>query len=200
MSDRLFFPLAALAAAMFVLLALQPWAERPPSGPVSAGRGDPQNILVAGRELRRFRTGEMGELDFSQTEDGSELLRITRLPERPYADPQSGPHLVLAEDVEVAMESREIEVIVEARSTGDLAADLFEVNYQARPGLESDWRAFPLTRDFTAHAFTWTTPPNGGELGYDHIGVRPLADDRTRTMEVRAVRVRAVGRKTPSPG
>jgi hypothetical protein len=37
MRDRLFFPLAFVLASSFILMALQPFAVRVPSGPVSAG-------------------------------------------------------------------------------------------------------------------------------------------------------------------
>lgn len=195
MPDRLFFPLAALLALVFVVVAMEPWADRPPTGPVSAGGRNPQDITVAREQLHRFRTGPEGELDLKGVDEkGLTLVKLIRLAGQDYNDPQSGPHLVLAEDLEAAMAAREIEVTIEARATGDLAASAFEASYQARPGEDSDWRAFPLTQAFTPYSFRWTTPP-AGELGYDYFGVRPVASDKRQTMEIRSVRFHAIGKR-----
>jgi hypothetical protein len=195
MSDRLFFPLAALLALAFVVLAIQPWAERPPSGPVSGGARNPQDVTVARDQLHRFSTGPEGELDLKGVDDrGLTIVRITRMGGDPYNDPQSGPYLVLGEDIEAAMAAREIEVTIEARSTGEFGAAAFEAEYQARPGESSDWRRFDLTPEFAPYSFTWTTPP-AGELGYDYFGIRPVAAGKRQTMEVRSVRFHAIGQR-----
>lgn len=199
MSDRIFFPLAALIAFLFVVIAVQPWTERPPSGPVSAGARNPQDMTVALEQLHRFRTGPEGELDLKGVDEkGQRIVKVTRLDDEPYNDPQSGAHLVLAEDIEAAMASREIEITIEARATGDLAASGFEANYQARPGEGSDWQIFPLTADFTPYVFRWTTPP-AGDLGYDYLGVRPVVTSKRQTMEIRSIRFHAVGKRERQP-
>lgn len=200
MSDRLFFPLAALLAIVFVVIAMQPWADRPPTGPVSGGNRNPQDVTVAREQLHRFRTGPEGELDLEGVDDrGLTVVRIIRLAGQDYNDPQSGPHLVLAEDIEAAMASREIEVTIEARATGEFAATAFEANYQARPGEDSDWRRFELTPEFTEYVFQWTTPP-AGELGYDYFGVRPVTSGKRQSMEIRAVRFHAIGKRERTGG
>jgi hypothetical protein len=196
MSDKLFFPLAFLLAAAFVLVALNPWADRPPSGPVSGGGRNAEDITIAGAELHRFVAGDLGRLDISPPDDGgAPVLHISRLAEQAYDDPKSGPHLVLAEDVEFALEHREVEVTVEARATGAFAASQFQVDYLAKPGFESGWQTFPLTAQFATYSLRYKTPPRGDELGYDYIGIRPVAPDKRRTMEVRSVRIHAVGPK-----
>jgi hypothetical protein len=197
MSDKLFFPLAFLLAAAFVLLALNPWADRPPSGPVSGGGRNAEDITIAGAELHRFIAGNLGRLEIAPPDGGSgaPVLHISRLAEQAYEDPKSGPHLVLAEDVEYALEHRDIEVIVEARATGAFAASQFEVDYLAKPGFESGWKSFELTPQFKTYSLPFKTPPRGDELGYDYLGIRPVVPDKHRTMEVRSVRIHAVGPK-----
>ncbi len=198
MPDSLFFPLSALVAAGFVFLALQPFADRPPTGPVSAGNRNAEDILVEGRELHRFVPGTIGGLSIlseETDEPGQEVLRITRLADQIYDDPRQGPHIVLAEDVEQALASRPIEVIVEARSTGEVAATEFQINYLARPNEESGWTTFTLTPEFAPYALQWTTPERTDSLGYDYLGIRPVAPDERRSVEIRSVRVHATGLK-----
>ena len=193
MKDILFYPLAALAAAGLVMLALEPFADRPPTGPVSAGNRNPEDITITGKELHRFLPGPSGVLDVESNDFGDALLRITRFAEQVYDDPRQGPHLVLAEDVENALASRPIEVIVEARSSGEFGASAFEMDYLARTSEQSGWVSFPLTPEFQSYTLTWFTPPRGDDIGYDYIGVRPVTPDKRRSMEIRSVRLRATG-------
>ncbi len=201
MKDWQFFPLALLVAAAFVFVAINPFADRPPRGPVSAGGRNAEDVSVSGEQLRRFTAGDVGGLTF-ETVDGATVLKISRLAEHIYENPVSGPYLMFAEDVEFALASRPIEVIIEARSVGDFAATSFEADYQARPGEggDSGWTRFDLTREFAPYSFTWTTPPRGSKEGYDYLGVRPVAPDKRRTIEIRSIRVHAAGPKAiPQP-
>jgi hypothetical protein len=189
--DAVFYPLVTAVAAGFVFLALDPFADRPPSGPVSAGGRNAGDVEVAGEELLRFRVGSAAGLDLQETADGASL-RITRLAEQVYDDPRSGPHLVLAEDLEVAFADARVEVTIEARSEGDFAADAFEARYMARADAASPWETFPLTREFAPYTFVYDPPGHEGALGYDYLGVRPVAPDKRRTVDVRSVRFRLV--------
>jgi hypothetical protein len=203
MRDSHFFPLAAIVAGAFVFTALQPFADRAPRGPASGGGRNAEDITIAGAELHRFVPGNFDGLTIANPpEGGPPVLRITRLADQIYEDPRSGAHLPLAEDVEYALESREIEVVIEARSAGDFAASEFEADYFAKPEGESGWEEFTLTREFALYRFKFKTPPRGETAGLDYIGIRPVAPDKRRVMEVRSVQVHAVGPKTapPAPG
>jgi len=197
MRDRYFFPLAAAVAAAFIFTAMQPFAHRPPRGPLSCGGcANGEDVTVAGDQLYRFVPGNFDGLAiFNPPEGGPPLLRITRLADEVYEDPRSGPHIAIAEDLEFAFESRPIEVIIEARSSGDFAATEFEANYFAKPEGESGWQKFVLGREFGLHSFTFNAPPRGDVEGYDYLGIRPVAPDKRRVMEVRSVRIRAAGAK-----
>ncbi len=201
MSDRLFFPLAFLVAAGFVLLALQPWAARPPHGPVSGGGRNAEDVTIAGEELHRFIAGNAGALEIVALQPNQPpVLRISRLADQVYDNPQSGPNLAFAEDIEYTLENREIEVTIEARSDGEFAASQFQADYMARPNEESGWKTFNLTQEFAPYSFTYKTPPRGKIEGYDYLGVRPVAPDKRRTMEIRSIRVHALGPKDISGG
>jgi hypothetical protein len=197
MRDYIFFPLAAILAGVFILMGLQPWAERVPSGPVSCGRcANPEDRTVEGNELHRFVPGNYNGLKIVTPDGGgAPVLRITRAAEEQYGNPESGPHVVIDSDLEVAFEDRPIEVIITARSVGEIAADRFEADYFARSDSdgESGWQPFGLTREFKDYAFTFQVPNRGGVMGYDVLGIRPIAPDKRRTMEVKAVRIHAVG-------
>ena len=199
MQDRYFFPLAAVVAGAFIFTAIQPFADRPPSGPLSAGGRNAEDVTAQGDELHRFVPGNYNGLDIVDTPEGK-VLRITRLATENYEDPRSGPHIVLAADLEYAFESRPVEVIIEARAAADSGASQFEADYFAKSEGESGWRKFDLTHEFQPHSFTFDVPAFGGTEGYDYIAIRPVVPDKKRVMEVRSVRVHAIGpKKAPPP-
>ncbi len=200
MRDHLFFPVSAILAAAFVFVGLDPYAERLPSGPVSGGGRDAHDVTVSGDELNRFIVGETGgaTLDLVRPTSGESFLRIDRQMSD-YSDPRLGPHLMLAEDLEYALESRPIEVVIEARSVGDFAASQFEANYFAKVDGETGWRTFDLTREFQPYVLTFHTPRRGREEGYDYLGIRPVTPDKHRVMDVRSVRVRSTAPKSDPP-
>lgn len=202
MRDILFFPLAAALAGAFIFMALDPYGERLPSGPVSGGGRNAEDISVSGIELNRFVVGEGGgvTIRIGQPADGEDaVLRIDRQASANYEDPRLGPHLVLAEDVEFAMESRPIEVIIEARSAGEFPASRFEANYFSKTEGTSGWQGFDLTPEFQPYTLTFFTPKRGGDMGYDFVGIRPEAPDKHREMDVRSVRIRTAGPKGTPP-
>jgi hypothetical protein len=200
MSDRIFFVASFLVASSFIFVALQPYADRPPRGPVSGGGRNAEDVTIQGEELHRFVPGEVGGLTIERPEGGGEpVLRMSRLAEQIYDDPKWGPHLVLAEDIEYALESRPVEVTIEARAAGDFGASQFEADFLARPGEESGWKVFDLTTEFAPYSFTWHVSTRGQTGGYDYLGVRPVAPDKRRTMDIRSVRIRAVGPKSEPP-
>lgn len=200
MRDQLFFPLAAFVAGLFVFTALDPYAERLPSGPVSGGGRNAQDVTVSGDELNRLILGGTAgfTLDLMRPEGGAAFVRIDRQA-GDYEDPRLGPHLVLAEDLEYALESRPIEVVIEARSVGDFAATQFEANYFAKVEGESGWRQFTLTREFQPYTLSFHTPRRGREEGYDYLGIRPVTPDKHRVMDVKSIRLRVAGNKGAPP-
>jgi hypothetical protein len=197
MRDRLFFPLSATLAAAFVFMAIQPFADRPPRGPLSAGGRNVEDVTLQDRELYRFLPGNYNGLQIIKPQDGQPtLLRITRQAEEIYENPQYGPHILLDSDIELGLEARTIEVVIEARSTEPFPASRFEAFYQARPDAGSGWIGFDLTRDFAPYTFQFETPPLG-VMSYDWFAIRPVAPDKLRTMEVKSVRFHAVSPKRP---
>ena len=201
MRDVFFLPVAAMLASAFIYVALDPYAERLPSGPVSAGGRDASDVTVRDTELHRFILGTQRgtTIDLIRPEGGQAFLRIDRQAGEDYEDPRIGPHLMLAEDLEYALESRPIEIVIEARSVGDFPASEFEANYFAKIEGESGWQTFPLTREFAPYTLTFHTPRRGREEGYDYIGIRPVAPDKHRVMDVRSVQIKVAGQRSTPP-
>jgi hypothetical protein len=201
MRDVLFFPVAAVLASAFIFVALDPLSERLPTGPVSAGGRDANDLTIQENELHRFILGQQSGTTFNlvRPEGGQPFLRIDRQAGQDYEDPRLGPHLMLAEDLEFALESRPIEVVIEARSVGDFAASQFEANYFAKVEGESGWQTFTLTREFAPYTLTFHTPRRGREEGYDFIGIRPVSPDKHRVMDVRSVQIRVAGNRAAPP-
>ena len=201
MRDFLFFPLAAALASTFIFMAVNPFASRLPTGPVSGGGRNALDVTVKGDELNRFVLGQLAgvTIDLVRPEGGTAFLHIDREATAKYEDPRLGPHLVVAEDLEFTLESRPIEVVIEARSTGDFPATQFEANYFAKVESESGWQSFTLTREFQPFTLTFYTPKRGTEEGYDYIGIRPVSPDKHRVMDVRSVQIKSVGKKGAPP-
>lgn len=196
MRDRLFFPLAFILASSFILMALNPFSERVPSGPVSAGAGNAEDVTVKDRELFRFQPGNYDSIKFIPASgETPAAMRITRRASDDYLDPRSGAHLVFAEDVEFALANRSIQIDIEARSSGEFGASQFQANYFAKTEGESGWRTFDLTTQFQTFSFTFDTPVRGETIGYDYLGIRPVAPDKQRSMDVRSVRIHALTAK-----
>lgn len=198
MQDRYFFPLAAVVAGAFIFTAIQPFAERAPSGPLSGGGRNAEDVTVQGDELHRFVPGNYKGLEIVETPEGK-VLRITRLVTEGYEDPRSGPHIVLAADLEYAFESRPVEVIIEARAASDAGASQFEADYFAKNEGESGWVEFDLTHEFKPYSFTFDVPSYVGTEGYDYLGIRPVVPDKKRVIEVRSVRIHTLGPKKTAP-
>ncbi len=196
MRDRLFFPAAAALAGMFVFMALNPLAERLPTGPVSGGGRNVMDLTVQGEELHRFVAGNYNGVAFIRAAATQPaLLQVTRKAGEDYQDPRSGAHLVLAEDLEYAYEKRTIQIDIEARAAGAFPASQFEADYFAKAEFETGWQKFDLTPEFKTYSFTFEAPTRGESEGYDYVGVRPVAPDKQRTMEIRSVRFLGVGEK-----
>ena len=106
---------------------------------------------------------------------------------------------MLAADLEYAFESRPIEVTIEARAADDSGASRFQADYYAKSEGESGWRTFELTHVFEPYSFTFNVPSYVGTEGYDYLAIRPVAPDKKRVMEVRSVRIHAVGPKKGTP-
>ncbi len=197
MRDRLFFLLAFILASSFILMALQPFAHRVPSGPVSGGGRNAEDVTVKGDELYRFQPGSYDSIKvIPASGETPPLIRITRPKEQEYQDPRSGAHLVLAEDIEFALEHRKIQIEIEARAAGDFPASQFSADYFSKAEFETGWETFDLTTEFQTYRFTFDTPPRGDTEGYDYLGIRPEVPDKQRTMEVRSVRVNALTPKS----
>jgi len=196
MRDRLFFPFAFIVASAFIFMALEPFAERVPSTPLSGGGRNAEDVTAKGTELYRFQPGNTDSIEIVKPSgDMPTLLRITRQASDDYQDPRSGAHLILAEDVEYAMENRQIQVDIEARSAGAFAASKFEANYLVKPEFESGWKSFDLTPEFQTYSFSYDVPPIGESFGNDFVGIRPVAPDKQRTMDVRSVRIHTLTAK-----
>jgi hypothetical protein len=196
MQDRFFFSLSAVVAATFVVIALQPWAERPPSGPVSGGGRNAEDITIAGEELHRFVPGDFDAIAIlTPPEGGDPVLRITLMDDETFDAPRSGPHVVLDSDVEYAFESRPVRVEMVARASGDFGARQFEANYYARPEGESGWKPFDLTPEWRTYTFDYEVPKIMDGAGYDYIGIRPVAPEKRSVMELRSLRIHATGPK-----
>ena len=187
MSDRFFFPLAAVMAALLVLLALQPAFGALPTGPVSVGDMDYNEVEVSGLQLNRMRAGGDAVIELVR-DNGPPHLRIETLAGQLLEDPLRGPHFELAADLEVQFAGFEMTIEVEARPGPDRGAEQMMVNYSTGRDGESGWRVFELKPDWETFSFTYRIPVKSGENALDYLAVRPVTPDKSREILVRQIR------------
>ena len=185
MSDRLFFPLILIAAVILALLAVREDKGRLPTGPVGGADTDYSRIMIADTNLNRITRSPLTEIILLD-QDGTKYLQIgaitTDLPE----NPAESAHFRLAADIETQFEGHTLRVIVTARSVGDLAARSFEVNYSAGKSGQSGWKVFDLARDFRSYSFETRVARASGQ-GVDYLGLRPIASDGIRIVEIKSI-------------
>lgn len=197
MSDRMFFSLIALLAVGMVVVAINPFADRKPSGPVSSAGRNALDLVIKGDELYRFVAGNVGALTLVEPGEGrpETLLHVYLERREAYDTPLYGPHLVLDADLERNYEGRRIRVTVTARPAPDWSASEMEVNYSTGRSGESGWERFALSPEFRDYSFEYDVPHADSEMGYDYLAIRPVAPDKQRAVAVAAIRIEGLGAK-----
>ncbi|MEL6245177.1 MAG: hypothetical protein AAFQ85_07510 [Pseudomonadota bacterium] len=190
MSDRLFFPLAALLALGLVALGLQPALGALPSGSVSGGGTDYSEVTLEGADLNRIIGGGESDIDLIARGEDDYVLRIETGIDNMDQLVEEGPHFRLAADLENVFQGRTLEVTVRARPADEAGARAFVVNYYAGQVGESGWQRFLLTPDFEDHTFALEVPLRIGPQGVDFLGVRPSTLDKPRAILIERVTLR----------
>ena len=181
--DFAFYPLAVLLAGLMIFLALAPYEDRKPSGPMSGAGGDVSHLIVSGDDLYRFVAGEAGTIGLEEIGE-TVLLRITLRAGEIYDLVSYGPNLPLESDLERQYAGKRIKVTVRARYAGDFPAEFFEANYSTGRTENSGWRRFELGPAFQDYSFVYAPPAADAQFGQDYLGVRPVAPEKRRTIEV----------------
>ncbi|MEM5515767.1 hypothetical protein WNY37_02325 [Henriciella sp. AS95] len=195
MSDRIFFLVAILVAAVLVGLALFPGMNRLPSGPVSGGNTDYTRIEISGKQLNRMVAGAEHTTIELQEVDGQSVLYIEADSEALNGDPLRSPHFVLATDLETVFAGRKLRVTVSARAADRYGAEGIQLDYALGNSQASGWQEFILTREFREVSFDFNIPPRnaGSEPGYDYLAIAPVVPEKQRAMLVRWVTLEPIG-------
>lgn len=191
MPDQIFFPVSALLALLLVVLALDPFTKRVPTGPVSAADRTVHNMTLSGQDLYRFTLGNVGELAIEGKKD-QETLSITLQADEAYDNPRYGTFIAFDESVEFAYQGRRIRVTVTARSAGQFPASQFQANYSVGSRGESGWNTFDLTNEFKDYSFEYEVPYANRGLGLDYLAVRPVVPEKERTVEISKLHIKSL--------
>ncbi len=194
LSDRWFYALSALLAGGLIFLALEPFTDHKPSGPMSAAGADALNLTIDGDNLYRFQAGKVGEIALNEETDGV-MLRISLEAREAYDTPLYGPHLPLDADIERNYEGRPARITITARSNDQFQASAFEANYTTGSKGESGRISFKLSRDWQDYSFEFDVPRADSGLGNDFIAIRPVVPEKHRTMDVKAIHLKSLGPK-----
>jgi hypothetical protein len=154
-------------------------------------------VTVKDADLHRFQPGNYDSLQIIPASgDTPILLRLTRQRDGGL----SGPAIRAAPDPggrrRVRMEHRQIQIDIEARAAGDFAASTVRGELSREGGVRDRLEVVrPDTGVPDIHVHLRDAAARRGILAYDFIGIRPVAPDKYRTMEVRSVRVHGITAK-----
>jgi len=193
MSDKYFFSACVALGTLFLLIALSPWSDRLPTGPMSAANLDHTNLVVENRNLNRFTAGDIGEVVLIQS--GQDYLLGVTVPQGNLYDvPNFGPHLRLEADVQQAYAKQNLKITITARQPSNYTSDTpdknmaFEANYAANATETSEWKRFNLTPSFAEYSFNYRPPAVGDGIGNDFLAIRPVTEDQGFNVEVKSIR------------
>ena len=188
--DKAFFPLVALLFLGMITIALEPFVQRKPSGPMSGAGADRMNLTINGDNLYRFRAGSVGEIELEDADDGTVLI-IDLEAREAYDTPRYGPHLQLDSDLELHYAGRLMEILIEARAASEWGASQMQANYSTGSNGESGWVTLPLSTSFETYSFQYQVPDNNGSQEYDYLAIRPVVPDKRRAIEIRSITLKA---------
>ncbi|MEL6325061.1 MAG: hypothetical protein AAGJ29_07685 [Pseudomonadota bacterium] len=182
----MFYPLAAVLAAVMVWLALLEDAGELPSGSVSGADTDYRVIRVYGPDLNRFQPTPALSKQLVQDRAGL-ILRLQPSGNNFPDAPEAGPHFRLAPDLATAFAGRTVRVNVRARRTGDDGASALEVSYSLGPQARSRWQRFDLSEKFANYQFDYAVPQTDEDFGVDYVGIRPVVAADAGSIEIESL-------------
>lgn len=185
MSDRFFFPLILILAAVMVSLAIREDKGRLPTGPVGGADTNYERVVIEDVNLNRITESAGTEADLIDG-DGVKYLQLAASSSDVSNEPADSTHFRLAADLETQFSGHILRVVVTARSSEDMAARSFEVNYSAGKAGQSGWQVFDLTPAFDSYSFETRVPIASGQ-GVDYLGIRPVASEGVQIMEIKSV-------------
>lgn len=186
MGDRFFYPTALFLAGLIVFLAIRPALGALPTGPVSVGNLQYDNVTVEGVDLNRIETGGEARIELVR-ENGDTMIQVETAAGTLSEDPRLGPHFPLAADLERQFSGFEMMITVRAKPGQPPGATQMKVNYSTGRDGESGWQAFDLKPDFDDYSFRYQVPVKTGENGLDYLAIRPVTPDKTRNLLIERV-------------
>ena len=182
-----------------VFVALAPYEDRPPTGPMSGGaiNADRTLVIVDGRNMFRFVAAGPAMVDVRENDGANPVyVRITQQPGAASDVPERGVNLPLAADLERTYASKRLRITVTARAGGELGATQFEAAYSIGRRGSSGWQTFDLTTEFADYSFEYVLPPipeAAEDLSLDFLGVRPVVTNKPRAVDVSSIQFEVLG-------
>lgn len=195
MNDLIFYPVAMLAALAIIASAALPGRDRLSCGSSVSGAGTNYfQVSVTGDGLCRIEAAGQSDIQLVQGNDELESVVISAGAGQLGDRPERNPHFRLAADLEQFYAGSRIRVTVEARPARPQGAMSFEVNYSAGNEGNSGWRTFDLQNGYQSFSFEWDVPLRETQTtAVDYLSIRPVVPEKTRGVEIRAVRLERVG-------
>lgn len=204
MTDKFFFPLAALVIGLMIWAATLRTNAGCPTGSVGGADTNYTKIIISGEQLNRFITN--GQLEKQPCTPGEAYQLSLKATDIPLASaPDAGPHFRLATDIERTASERRIRITVRARAmmqdeaqdgaqnTTQNGAKSLEIIYFTGVRGGSGWQDFPLTDTFEDYSFEYIPPQAGTEPGVDFLGIRPGPAAGENGLEIERVELVNIG-------
>lgn len=187
MKDRIFFPLAFLAAAAMVGIAVAPGIGRLPSGPVTGDGEHYDKVTISGKYLNKIIAGGDAITRLQDGPAGRQVLYIDAEAGALGDEAELGPHFRLAADIELQFSGFTVRCTVRARPAEDHGAMQLQAEYSAGRAGDSGWQVFDLQPGSATYSFDYDVPLIEGDQGVDYFAVRPVVPDKSRALIVEEI-------------
>ncbi len=189
MKDWQFYPLAmALTGAMiWFALSLADHTETPQSSV----------FVVEGRTLSTLFAAEGTSYSIaSDTLNPNAYAVLSAHVSRENAPPSAGVFVTLSPAYRALYATQPLKVTIMARKGRASPLENFDVAYLSTDKGSSGWQTFELTNAFEAFSFVFTPQAPQSEGGSDYVGFWPDVDGKSRTMDLKWIRVQPVSETT----
>lgn len=193
MKDWFFYPIAIALIAGMVAYAMSFSTVQTSDGPLS------DVVLMEGRGLQTLFAAEGTAFSIAgDVNNPSAYAVLSAHVSRANAPKSAGVFFTLGPEYEKKFASQNLRITVHARKGRSNPLNTFEFAYFTVGAGDSGWKEFALDNEFQDISFEFTPKLPVGDPGNDFVGIWPDKDGRSRTMDVKWIKVEIVKDNNPT--